>query len=101
MSEPIIGANEEPTKNTNSNTTDTDFMKVSGGILSNINYKVALFLFVVSMIIFSDVFIEFAIRPFGDTVSDECTTTKGTMLQLIFMVVSYVFLDLVVKYEIL
>lgn len=106
MSEKIVGlsdddddevVNDEPRKKSKS----TDLIKVSSGILGNINYKVSFMLFVISMIIFSDVFIDNVIRPFGGTVEAECTTTKGTMLQLMFLTISYILLDLIVKYDIL
>jgi len=79
----------------------TDFMAITGGLLKNINYKVAFLLFMISMVIFSDVFIEGVLSGFSDAVSGECTTTKGTMLQLMFMVIAYIILDLIVKYDIL
>jgi hypothetical protein len=79
----------------------TDFLKVGGNILTNINYKVAFLLFVVSMIIFSDTFIENVIYKFNGTNNGACTTTKGTLLQLTFMVISYIILDLIVKYDLL
>ncbi len=79
----------------------TDLMKMSGNLLSAINYKVAFLLFVISMIIFSDVFINTVLSEFKDTIEGECTTTKGTMLQLMFMIIVYIVLDLVVKYDVL
>jgi len=79
----------------------TDLMKMTGNMLSTINYKVAFLLFVVSMILFSDVFINTVLTEFSDTIEGECTTTKGTMMQLTFMILAYVVLDLVVQYELL
>ncbi len=79
----------------------TDLMKMTGNLLSNINYKVAFMLFVISMIIFSDVFIEGVLSGISGTVEGDCTTTKGTMLQLLFMVIAYILLDLIVQYEVL
>ncbi len=79
----------------------TDLMKMTGNLLSNINYKVAFLLFVISMIIFSDVFIEGVLSGIDGTVEGDCTTTKGTMLQLMFMVIIYILLDLIVQYDIL
>ena len=77
----------------------TDFMAVGGNLISNINYKVAFLLFIVSMVIFSDVFIENVISKFDGAVAGECTSTKGTMVQLTCVVIAYILLDLVVKYE--
>jgi hypothetical protein len=102
MSEKIKGlADDECEELLEKNSNSTDLMKLSGGVLSNINYKVAFMLFVISIVIFSDVFIDTVIRPFGNTVEAECTTTKGTMIQLLFLTISYILIDLIVKYEIL
>lgn len=91
----------DPPKKKKKKSKKTDLMKMSGNLLSNINYKVAFLLFIVSMILFSDVFIESVLGRFSGTVDGDCTTTKGTMLQLLFMVVAYIILDLIVKYDIL
>jgi hypothetical protein len=80
---------------------NTDFLKMGGGLITSINYKVSFMLFIVSMLIFSDLFIDNVLNKFNDTVTGECTTTKGTMLQLMFMIIAYIVLDLIVKYEIL
>jgi hypothetical protein len=77
----------------------TDFMRMTGNLISNINYKVAFLLFMIGMIVFSDIFIDGFLSHINDTVSGECPTTKGTMLQLLFMVLAYIILDLVVQYD--
>ena len=97
MSESIDGN----TKNKSSDNDKTDFMNVSGNILTNINYKVTFLLFIIGMLLFSDVFIENILIKFSDTVDGECTTTKGTLIQLILLVIAYIALDLLVKYNFL
>jgi hypothetical protein len=77
----------------------TDLMKLSGEFISKINFKMGFLLFFVGMIIFSDIFINGVLSNFNDCVSGECTTTKGTMLQLTVLVLVYLVLDLVVKYD--
>jgi hypothetical protein len=79
----------------------SDFLKIGGSLISNINYKVAFLLFVVGMLVFSDIFIDNVLCKFDDSVQGECTTTKGTMLQLTFIIIAYIVLDLTVKYELL
>lgn len=96
MSESI----DENTKN-KSNDEQTDFMSVSGNILTSINYKVTFLLFIVGMLLFSDVFIENVLIKFKDTIDGECTTSKGTMIQLILLIIAYIVLDLLVKYKFL
>lgn len=79
----------------------TDFMQLTGNLITDINYKVAFLLFVIGMIVFSDVFIDNVISKIDGTVDGEITTSKGTILQLLFLVIGYVIADLVVKYEVL
>ena len=89
---------EEDSKKTGKKGKKTDFMKMTGNLIGNINYKVAFLLFMIGMIIFSDIFIDGFLSHISDTVSGECPTTKGTMLQLLFMVIAYIIVDLVVQY---
>jgi hypothetical protein len=79
----------------------TDLMRVTGNILSNINYKVAFLLFLISAIIFSDIFMENVLERINGAVDGLCTTSKGTLIQMIFLVLGYIIIDLVVKYEVL
>ena len=78
-----------------------DFVQMSVCLLNNINFKVAFFLLLIGMIIFSDMFINGVIGKFQNTMHGECTTTKGTILQLIFLVISYIVIDLLNKSEII
>jgi hypothetical protein len=77
----------------------TDLVKVSGSVLSRINWKMILFLSFISMIIFSDIFIEGVLHRFEGTTIGDCTTTKGTLIQIGTMVVGYAALDLAIQYE--
>lgn len=79
-------------------TKKTDLMAVSGNLISNINYKVAFFLFLLGMLIFSDWFIESILSKFSGTSNGLTTTTKGTVIQLVFLVLAYVIVDLLTKY---
>jgi hypothetical protein len=99
MSESIDGENKK--NNINNTDNKTDFMNISGNILTNINYKVTFLLFIMGMLLFSDVFIENVLTKFKDTVDGECTTTKGTIIQLLLLIISYIVLDLLVKYKFL
>lgn len=76
----------------------TDLMKVTGNLITNINYKVGFLLFMIGILIFSDLFIENVLKNFKGSTVGECTTTKGTLLQLMFLIIAYIILDLVVKY---
>ncbi len=72
----------------------SDLMSISGSIISKINYKISIFLFIVGMILFSDVFINSVLSKIPNSVSGECTTTKGTVLQLTILCLFYLTADL-------
>ena len=76
----------------------TDFVQIGGNIFSNINYKLAFFMFFIGMILFSDVFIEGVLSKMStDCVDGECPTTKGTIVQLLIFVLIMIVLDLLIK----
>lgn len=78
----------------------TDFVQISGNIFSNINYKLAFFMFFIGMIIFSDVFIDGVLSHMGSDLADgECPTTKGTIIQLLLYTVILIVMDLLIKAE--
>jgi hypothetical protein len=72
----------------------SDFMQLSAVTVGSINIKIAVFLFFIGMIIFSDLFIEKFLSTIEGTTYMECTTTKGTMIQLIFFIICYIIIDL-------
>ena len=97
MSEPI-GQDDDFDQDTKSK--KTDLMAVSGGVLSNINFKLGFMLFFVSMLVYSDIFID---NVLGKGMQDAtgCPTTSGTMTQITCVVLIYLVLDLLDKYAIL
>ncbi len=75
-----------------------DFPSMGMEFLKKVNLKVAIFLFILASFIFSDIFV----RSFLKTVSNSTDSldypnTKGTMIQLTFLVVGYIFLDILVQ----
>ena len=94
MSESIIEDNND----TKLDVKKSDFMTVGGNILCGINFKVGLFLFFIGMLVFSDLFIDgFLAKVDNEMVQGECTTTKGTMVQLMVLVLCYIVIDLLVQ----
>jgi hypothetical protein len=75
----------------------SDFVKISSDTLSCLNIKVAFFLLLVGMVIFSDVFIDNILSKIPSTIEGELTTTKGTMIQLMIFIILYLLLDLIVQ----
>lgn len=75
-----------------------DFPSMFNDLFRKLPLKVAFFLFILGVFIFSDVFIENVLMPFGeDNVDINCPTTKGTVTQLLFLCTGYMILDLLVK----
>jgi len=77
----------------------TDLMKISGNLISNINYKLAFFMFVIGMFIFSDIFIDSVLSTMNGAVDGDCPTTQGTIVQLIIFCLIMLFLDILIKYN--
>jgi hypothetical protein len=97
MSDPIIldcDENEDELDNGKK----SDFVAVSGNIISSINYKLGLFMFMLGMLVFSDLFIEKILGGLGGAVDGECTTTKGTIIQLVMFVILMLALDVLIKW---
>ena len=78
-----------------------DFPSMATDMIKGINWKIAFFIFILGIFIFSDVFIEMCLVNFTDTIDGDCPTTKGTIIQLLFLVLGYIILDLSVQGEFL
>ncbi len=79
----------------------SDLIKIGGDILTDINYKVLAILFLICIIIMSDVFIMHVLSKSKDAVSGTNTTTKGTFLQIASICLGYVVSDFMVKNKII
>lgn len=62
-----------------------------------INFKIAIFLFVFGIFIFSDLFIENVLCKIKDATHADTATTKGTMIQLLVFVLFYLVIDLLIQ----
>lgn len=74
-----------------------DLVSVSGGLLKQINWKTALYLFVIGIIIFSDIFTDHVLNKIPDSTNDGIPNTKGSMFQLLLLILAFLILDLLVK----
>lgn len=97
MSEPICNDNDYDEEQ--SDATKSDFMKIGGNIFSNIPYKLTFFMFLVGMLIFSDLFIDGFLHGIPGAVDGECASSKGTIIQLLLFCLALIMLDLMIKYE--
>lgn len=78
-----------------------DFVSIGLGFIKNINIKVAVFIFLFGLFIFSDVFIESVLNKFNNASRGMESTTKGTVIQLLFLTLFYIITDMLVKFNIL
>lgn len=75
-----------------------DFPSMSMNLLQNINIKVAIFIFVFGLFLFSDIFVKTILSAFSKTVDNmDNPNTKGTIIQLLFLVIAYIIIDLLVQ----
>jgi len=74
-----------------------DFSGMTATVLTKVNFKVAIFIFLLGILVFSDVYIENALSKFKGASHDGQATTKGTMLQLMTLVIGYIIIDLLVQ----
>lgn len=101
---------DEPSKKNTSKTTasqqvedddeesDDDFVSIVADVFRKINYKVAAFLFLVGIFIMSDLY-EGVLRKFNGITEEGCVTSRGSVFQLTMLVLAYIVVDLLTKYE--
>ena len=73
---------------------DSDFLSIIADLLKKSNIKIAFFLFIVGVFIFSNVFVE-NILPIIYT-DGGSATSYGTLIQLLVFVLCYIVIDLLV-----
>lgn len=79
-----------------------DFITMFSDLFSKMNLKVAAFLFILGVLLFSDSFVDmFLIDMEGATDSTDCPTSKGTVIQLLLLTLGYIIIDLLAKGEII
>jgi hypothetical protein len=77
---------------------DDDFPSMFVKLFSRINIKVAIFIFILGLFLFSDIFIKNILSSFKGAVSDlGYPTTNGTVIQLIFLIIAYLIVDLLIQ----
>ena len=74
-----------------------DFPSMTADLFKNTNFKTAVFLFLFGVLIFSDVFIANVLDKYNGAVESGVATTKGTIVQLLVLVVGYLIIDLLVQ----
>jgi hypothetical protein len=79
--------------NSNKKKTPGDFPSLFADLFMSIDWKMALFLVVIWIILSSDVFIDKVLRKFKGSVENMTPTNKGTVIQALFGALFYIILD--------
>jgi hypothetical protein len=73
----------------------SDFPSMGMDLLKRVNFKVAFFLLLVGVFIFSDFFLDNALSNKYQEAG--CANSQGTMVQLVWFVLAYIAIDLFVQ----
>jgi hypothetical protein len=93
-----VSIDSESDDDNNKLSDDDDFPSMFVKLLSRINIKIAIFIFILGLFLFSDIFIRNILSTFNGAVSDlGYPTTNGTVIQLLFLVIAYLIIDLLVQ----
>lgn len=95
MPESLIDSKEKKNKLND----DDDFVSMGTVLCKKVNIKIAIGLFILGMIIFSDLFISILEKISKSYVEGLNTTTKGTVVQLLLLCIGYIIIDLIVQSE--
>jgi hypothetical protein len=75
-----------------------DFPSMFVKLFTHINIKVAIFIFILGLFLFSDIFTRSVLKIFNGSVNQLGTpTSHGTIIQLSFLVLGYILIDLLVQ----
>lgn len=77
---------------------DGDFPSMFMDLIKKINFKIAIFIYILGVFLFSDVFINIMPNKYSDA---GCPNTPGTLIQLLLLVIGYIFIDIMVTNKML
>jgi hypothetical protein len=77
----------------------TDICTVSGKAIGSVNYKLIFLTFLFGLVIFSDLFVKEVLVGFEKSVFVGEPTTKGTVIQLLFLCLAMMVMDLLIVFE--
>jgi hypothetical protein len=95
--ETFRGSNDDSNGGSNDDSNSDDFPSMATDLIRKVNWKIALFLFALMVFVFSDVFMELTLNSFDGAIEGDCPTTKGTVIQIIVVILSYIVLDLLAQ----
>ena len=77
-----------------------DLMSVSWDFLSKINFKIGAFIFIIGIFVLSNTFVETILSRISGAVTDDLPTTKGTIIQMTFVVLAYLIIDMLAQHKV-
>jgi len=83
--------------NFSNSSNNSDFITMFYDLFNSVNYKVAILLFFLGVILFSDIFIESFLINISGAVDGDTPTSKGTTIQLVLQTFGYIIFDLLVS----
>ena len=84
--------------------TPSDFDPIVGELFAGLHLKLLAFLFIIFLFLTSDTFIESFLKKMDGAVAEQCTvstTTYGTTIQGILLVLFYIIFDILIKKQII
>lgn len=71
-----------------------DFPSMSMDLFKKINFKIAIFLYIIGLFLFSDIFINGMLSSYSEL---GCPNTQGTVIQLTLLTIAYIVVDLLAQ----
>lgn len=94
---PILHDTEVITPN---NSQQNSFPVMLTKMFTHINWRIGLFIFVLGIFVFSDVFIELFLSGVPGATSLGNATTKGTIIQMVIITIAYLLVDVLVQSDV-
>ncbi len=76
-------------------TSNDDFPSIFTDIFKSVNWKVAIFLYLICIFVNSDLFIDMFLNQ--NQIDGDCPNTSGTMTQISTVVLAYIVVDMLVQ----
>lgn len=95
-----IDNTEKKSKKSNRKKPD-DFLTIFGNMFGHINFKLVFILFIIFLFLTSDVFISKFLGPIPGAIDYTDTTTYGTIIQGILLIIFYVIFDLLIQAKVI
>lgn len=78
----------------------SDFTGILVGLGQEINFKIAIFVFIIGLLIFSDVYVKSVLSLFDNTTDSlGSPNSKGTGIQMLFLTLAYIIIDLLARHS--